>query len=53
VGFFKDLFIYLRERERAREQGEEHSGRGRESPQSDSPVSMEQDMGLDTRTLRS
>jgi len=46
--FFKK--IYLFEREREWDRGAE---RGGENPQADSSLSMEPDMGLDPRTLRS
>ena len=48
LSFFKNLFIYLRERVHAREgEGAEEEG------QADSPLSMGLNAGLDPRTPRS
>ena len=49
--FFKDLFVYFRERESMVGRGR---GRGREKEsQKDSLLSVEPNMGLDPTTLRS
>ena len=45
VGFFKDLFIYLTEREQE-QGGRRNRGRGK----ADTPLSKETDVGLDPRT---
>jgi len=46
--FFKDLFIYLNERQS--EWGEQRE-RERENPQAESPLRVEPDTGLDPRSL--
>ena len=46
--FFKDLFIYLRERESMSRRGERET-----ESQADSALSTEPDVGLDLMTLRS
>ena len=49
--FWKDLFIYIREREH--EQGVGQRKKEKENSEADSPLSMKPDPGFDPRTPRS